>query len=205
MHRLYENDLYYCEHLRLTRKVNEELDEFLISKHPEGKGVMDYLQVQAVHDEAEELMKTYLVRDVVTDELAAYFSVRAGSVKIEFVADEKTGIYPGVELAYFGVNENYIEKHPENKGMGIQIFEKMIIPIAQGMRSFVAAKGIFGYAVNGTTLMERYINSYGFNRLSPENEKKLHENYRPGTDEECIFIYKDIEEKGETGSSIKPR
>lgn len=194
MQKLYENELYYCEHLCLTRKVNDELNEFLIVNHPEGKGVMDYLQIQAVKDETAELMKTYLVRDAITDELAAFFSVRAGSVKLEFVADDKIGIYPGVELAYLGVNDAYIEKHPENKGMGIQIFEKMIIPIAKEMRSYVAIKGIFGYAVNGTTLMDRYINNYGFNRLSPENEKKLHENYRPHTDEDCIFIYKDITE-----------
>ena len=194
MPRLYENDLYYCEHLQLTREVNDELNDFLISKHREGKGVMDYLQVQAVRDETEELMKTYLVRDAMTEELAAFFSVRAGSVKLEFVADDKVGIYPGVELAYFGVNERYIEDHPENKGMGIQVFEKMIIPIAKEMRSFAAVKGIFGYAVNGTTLMDRYVNSYGFNRLSPENEERLHQSYRPNTDGDCIFIYKDIAE-----------
>ena len=57
MPKLYENDLYYCEHLYLTRKINEELNEFLISTHPEGKGVMDYLQMQANHDESAELVR----------------------------------------------------------------------------------------------------------------------------------------------------
>lgn len=193
MQRLYENSLYYCEHLTLSQKISDEIDEFLISRHPQGKGVMDYLQMQANHDETAELMKTYLVRDINTDELAAFFSVRAGSVKLEFVAeDSQIGIYPGVELAYFGMNENYLEKHPECKGSGVHIFGKMILPIALKMREYVAVKGIYGYAVNGTTLMERYVNIYGFNRLDPENERKVHESYRPGNDDRCIFIYMDI-------------
>jgi len=197
MPRLYENNLYYCEHLALSlddRRVNDDIDSFLIAKHAEGKGIMDYLQGPAVSDETAGLMKTYLVRDSETDEFAAFFSLRAGSVKLEFTTDDKVGIYPGVELAYFGMNEVYLDNHPENKGTGIHIFEKMIIPISIESRPYIAIKGIFGYAVNGTTLMNRYVNDYGFNRLSPENEKKLHESYRPNTDENCIFIYKDITE-----------
>lgn len=183
---------YYCEHLVLTRKTNEEIDEFMISKHPEGKGLMDYLQQQAIHDENNGLAKTYLVRDRITDELAGYFTLRAGGVKLEYIHHGEYGMYPGIELAYFAVNEKYIDKYPDYKGIGLLIFNDFIIPIAEEISEKIGVRGIFGYAVNDTTLLEHYINNYGFKRLDVESETMIHNSFRPATDDGCTFIYLDI-------------
>lgn len=183
--------IFYCERFVLNTKTNTEIDNFIISR-PGAKGIMDYLQQHAAHDEMKHSMVTYLVRDTESDELVAFFSVRAGSVKLDFLEDYSGGTYPGMELAYFGINERYLESHPDAKGCGVTIFARFIKPLALKMRELIGIRGIYGYAVDGTTLMDRYVNVYGFNRLSPDNEKQLHATYRPDEDDGCIFIYMDI-------------
>ena len=63
-------------------------------------------------------MRTYIVRDQVTDEIAGYFAIKAAmmSVNERKKVDRRTGkerIYfdtmPGIEIANFAVNETYIE------------------------------------------------------------------------------------------------
>ena len=192
MKELPSNSLYYCEHLVLTRETNDEINEFLINNHLGGKGLMDYLQQYAIADENNHVMRTYLVRDKYTKELAGYFSLRAGSLKLEVMYDNESGIYPCVELAYVAMNDAYINLHPYNEGTGLTVFNDMIIPIAKEISKVIGAKGIVGYAINIPTLLDRYINDYGFTRLNHINEKELHELYRPANDDDCIFIYMDI-------------
>lgn len=192
MQELPYNSLYYCEHLVLTRETNEEIGDFLIFNHPEGKGLMDYLQQDAVRDENNGVMRTYFVRDRYTKDLAGYFSLRASSLKLEVMYGEETGIYPCVELAYFAMNDAYMEIHPYNKGTGLLVFNDIIIPIAKSISQIIGAKGIVGFALNIPSLLERYINDYGFSRLNRVNEEELHKLYRPANDDDCIFIYMDI-------------
>ncbi len=186
------NSLFFCEHLILTKETNDEIESFVIYKHPEGKGLMDYFQQQAVKDENNGVMRTYFVRDAQTKELAGYFSLRASSLKLEVMYNEKFGIYPCVELAYFAMNDTYIDNHPYNKGTGLLVFNDLIIPIAKEISKTIGAKGIVGYALNTPHLLDRYINEYGFSRLNLKNEEELHKLYRPANDEDCVFIYMDI-------------
>jgi hypothetical protein len=188
MQELPQNSLFYCEHLVLTRETNYEIDSFEIINHPAGKGLMDYLQQSAVKDENNGVMRTYFVRDQYTKELAGYFSLRASSLKLEVMYGEEPGIYPCVELAYFAMNDAYLNTHPYNKGTGLLVFNDIIVPIVKQMSQLIGAKGIVGYALNIPTLLERYINDYGFSRLEQNNEEELHQIYRPANDEDCIFI-----------------
>jgi hypothetical protein len=192
MKKLPSNKLYYCEHLVLTPETNEEINAFVVSTHPEGKGLMDYLQQEAVRDEHNGVMRTYFVRDKKTKELAGYFSLRASSLKLELMYDNTQGMYPCVELAYFAMNDIYLEAHQYNKGTGITIFYNIIVPIAQEISESVGAKGIIGYALDIPSLLDRYINDYGFSRLEAKKEEELHKLYRPANDKGCVFIYRDF-------------
>lgn len=186
------NSLYYCDHLVLTRETNDEIGAFQVINHPEGKGLMDYLQQNAVKDENNGVMRTYFVRDQYTKELAGYFSLRASSLKLEVMYGEESGIYPCVELAYFAMNDAYMEARPYNKGTGLLVFNDIIVPIAKSISQTIGAKGIVGFALNIPSLLERYINDYGFSRLNRDNEEELHKLYRPANDDDCVFIYMDI-------------
>ncbi|MCR4618397.1 MAG: hypothetical protein K5669_09485 [Lachnospiraceae bacterium] len=192
MKKLPFNDQFYCEHLVLTRETNIEIDNFVVCKHPEGKGLMDYLQQKAVRDENDGVMRTYFVRDQKTGELVAYFSLRASSIKLEVMYGNSQGMYPCIELAYFAMNDAYIDKHPYSKGSGLIIFHEIILPLVKEISKTVGTKGIIGYAINSPKLLEHYIKDYGFARLPHENEEELHQVYRPVNDQECVFIYMDI-------------
>ena len=123
-----KTELFYAEHLDAKRD-SVDIDAFRIGA-PEGQGLSDYLKLYSAGDEGN-VMRTYLVRDNDTDELAGYFSLKAGLASVNEtmieVIDEETGqkhierefdTVPGVELADFAINSNYVEKYPYQKGIG---------------------------------------------------------------------------------------
>lgn len=80
-------------------------------------------------------MRTYLVRDNETEECVGYFALNAGLISLNeteiLMSDMETGknhyerefdTLPGVGLAYFAVNSNYINRYPYQKGVGHVIF-----------------------------------------------------------------------------------
>ena len=66
-----------------------------------GEGLVRYLQHDAFPDEEARVMRTYLVRDKRTTELAGYFSLKAGLISFN-EAKTEAGVefdtLPGVEL-----------------------------------------------------------------------------------------------------------
>lgn len=92
-----QNHLYYCEHLQLSVDVNRDIDSFAITRDS-GKGLMSYLQTAACKEEASGSNRTYFVRDIVTDELAAYFSLKAGLISRNERVTEGRGVDAKVEF-----------------------------------------------------------------------------------------------------------
>ena len=136
-------------------------------------------------------MRTYLVRDNQTLELAGYFSLKAGLASLN---EEKTGeraefdIMPGVELANFAINNEYIQRHPDSKGVGLSIFTDFIRPLVVDVSERVGVKIIYIFALPFEGLIQRYI-QYGFTRLEARHEEELHQRLKPRYDSECIFMY----------------
>ena len=156
-----------------------------------GEGLVYYLQHDAFPDEEAGVMRTYLVRDNRTSELAGYFSLKAGFVsfnEMETEAGARFDVLPGVELANFAVNDGYIQKNPDSKGAGAIIFKRLIVPIIENVSKQVGVKVIYIFALPVEALIHRYI-QYGFKRLEPDQEIDVHKRIKPRYDEGCIFMH----------------
>ena len=195
------SEMFYIEHLNPTSKTDlTDIENFSIDA-PEGQGLSAYLKEYSCLDEVNREMRTYLVRDVQTDELVGYFSLKAGLISLNEaeveIEDSETGEHrivrefdtlPAVELANFAVNSNYINAYPYQKGVGYVIFKKFIIPMINEAASYVGVQMVYIYALPYEKLINRY-QRYGFSRLPEEEENDLHRRLKPRYDESCKFMY----------------
>ncbi len=144
----------------------------------------------AAEEEKDNLARTYVIRDISSDEIVAYFSLRAGFVaannKILFRSEFDT--MPGIEISNFAVNETYINAHPEAKGIGINLFVDYILPIAKQAQIHVGARLLYIFALPNNSLIEHY-KKWGFARLAKIQEALMHRRIRPNYDRGCIFMY----------------
>ena len=72
-----DNGVFCCTHLSL--KDERDIVHFAVGA-PEGMGLVSYIQRHAILDERAGRMRTYIVRDNLTDELVGYFSLKAGLI-----------------------------------------------------------------------------------------------------------------------------
>ena len=111
-----KSDNFYAKHLNY---VNDTIDllKFKINR-PEGYGLQQYIKYTAVKEESADMMRTYIVRDINTNEVVGYYSLKAGLISINERVIEDNGkkrivfdTVPGIELANFAVNDIYKENH----------------------------------------------------------------------------------------------
>jgi len=189
-----KNELFYCEHLLEKDSSIVDVSNFTIDpKYVDGLALADYILGNAFSDEKRGECRTYLVRDNETDEIAAYFSLRAGVVLRKGIFNENEAhsfeTLSGTELACFAVNDTYVKAHPQRKGFGILIFDEIILPLVKEIGTLTGAAILFGYAVNDGKLMDYYQNKCGFSRLAPELEEEINSRFRSDFDKNCYFIY----------------
>ena len=193
---LFDNGAFYCEHLNDSHK--DEIEAFSV-RHPEAAyGLEDYIKNAALPDEADNRMRTYLVKDLDSDEVVGYFSLKAGMFSInerEYYDEEKKktrtvfDTEPGIEIADFAVNGAYQDNHPSVKGVGVVIFLDFIRPIAFQIGKMLGVKYLYIFALPYHSLIERYEKSYHFRRLSSKEEDELHKRVKPFYDDGCYFMY----------------
>ncbi len=186
-----QNDLFTCNHLGSSPKDEQDVMQFSVM-HPTGMGLVRYLQLRAFPDEDNGNMRTYVVRDNRSDELVAYFSLKAGLISLnEDIRDNNEVTFdtlPGVEIANFAVNFNYLKKHSSLKGVGKVIFNDFIVPIIQEASINIGMRLIYIFALPVPELIARY-DEYGFVRLDSKSEEELHRRLKPEYDMNCIFMY----------------
>ena len=186
-----ENDLYYCTHFGVMDQDERDIWSFSV-KHPDAAaGLVHYLQNRAFSNEVSGLMRTYIIREQETDACVAYFSLKAGLVSTEEhkLSDQEATFdtLPGVELAFFAVNEQYAKGR---RGIGAMVFEDFVEPIVREAAKQVGVYLIYIFALPEETLIDNYHRNYGFMRLSQEAEADIHARLRPRVDRDCIFMYK---------------
>ena len=91
-----DNEYFRVEHILDAKDGRKAISEFSVGN--EAKGLERYLKESALRDEKELDARTYLVRDAVTDEVAAYFSLRAGLVPVP-ITDDDIYTIPAIELS----------------------------------------------------------------------------------------------------------
>ena len=173
--------------------TDEEIEDFDV-RYKEGYGLVRYLYGMAETEEEQNRMRTYIVRDTKTDEVAGYFSLKAGMISInETKIDDsiRFDTLPGVELANFALNSNYISRHKSMKGCGLIVFHRLILPIVRKVSENIGVKLIYIYALPKEKLLHRY-EQYQFKRLKPEQEQALHSRIKPDYDRDCIFMYQEL-------------
>lgn len=188
-----QDEFFYCNHLGASER--DEIDiPFFSVKSPDGVGLERYIHYHAFPDEDAGVMRTYIVRDIYSDDIVGYFSLKAGLFSInETEGEEKTEFdtMPGIEIANFAVNKSYIEKNPEVNGVGMVIYSHFIRPIVEHVAKEVGVKSIYLFALPFEKLIHRYV-EYGFSMLSDRDEKALHRRIKPSYDDSCIFMYRII-------------
>ena len=205
-----QSELFYCNHIGVSENDERDIMNFTV-RDKKGAGLLDYIQHFAFLDEDNGTMRTYVVRDNRSSELAGFFSLKAGLISYnehevtvldestgEAVIDENTGerktrrvfdTLPGVELADFAVNQTYINNHPDLKGVGLVIYNRFILPIIRQAAESIGIKILYIFALPYDDLIARY-EKYGFSRLEKELEAELHKRLKPEYDESCTFMYR---------------
>ena len=146
------NKWFYCDHLGATEKDADDVLSFSVRDPEIAGGLANYLQNHAFEDEANNAMRTYLVRDYQTDELVGYFSIKSGMVSLNEreIEDEEGNVQktfdtvPGIEIANFAINNSFVLKHSEWKGLGVMIFDSFIRPLASQVASISVRCGSTG-------------------------------------------------------------
>ena len=205
-----QSELFSCSHLGVSENDEKDIMNFVI-RDEKGAGLLDYIQRFAFPDEDAGTMRTYIVRDRRSAEMVGYFSLKAGLISYnerdvevvdeatgEAVLDENTGeammrrvfdTLPGVELADFAVNQNYIRNHPNLKGVGLVIYNNFILPLIKEAAEIVGIKILYIFALPYEDLIARYA-QYGFSRLDKQYEAELHTRLKPDYDDTCVFMYR---------------
>lgn len=183
----------YCFHLDEATEPEEEQIKDFVAIHKTGQHVVDYLKMNAFSDESTNMMRTYLVKDVYTEELVGFFSLKAGLVSYnEFEEGEKTEFetLPGVELALFAVNKRYKENHPADAKIGAAIFA-LVLDVIKKTKQYIGISTLYIFSLPIEKVINNYIR-YGFKVLPPDQEEKLHRRLKPRFDESCIFMHMPI-------------
>ena len=194
---LLNDGIFYCDHIRET---DTDIIAGFEQKHSEnGNGLANYLKNTALKHEKMGWMRTYLVKDVESDELVGYFSIKAGMVSVaerEIIVDTDTGetemtfdALPGIELANLGVNNAYQSNHEEMRGIGVLIFRHFVLPIVNDIPKTLGVALLYIFALPFDELIDRYSRVYGFRRLDSKSEDDLHKRVKPFYDLRCIFMY----------------
>ena len=79
----FATDDFVLEHLTDSKGHLQLLDSFSVANN--ATGLERYLKSRAILDEARNESRTYLVKDVVSGELACYFSLRTGLITVSAV------------------------------------------------------------------------------------------------------------------------
>lgn len=179
---------FTIEHIFDSSENEKLISEFSALNGAEG--LENYLKNQASSDEENLYARTYLIKDSVTGELAAYFSLRSGLITVQ-AYHETFDTIPAVELSNFAVNKNYRNNHPETSMFGAFILKKFILPLAQMMSRYIGTSSLYIYALPDEKLIEHYTN-LGFTRLSKKQEKFVQNHVKPKYDEGCVFMFQNL-------------
>ena len=189
-----ENNWLVCNHLTHLPEDLEAIQNFSVVHSETGEGLERYLKEDALLDEDDGFMRTYLVRHEQTGELVGYFSLKAGLVALNERRMPDSSIafdtVPGVELANFAINGRFLEKYHLRRLGGI-VFHRLIVPLVLKFSESLGIYLLYIFALPQPRLIETY-NNYGFQRLSDKAEGLLHKRLKPSYDESCIFMFQTL-------------
>lgn len=207
------SDPFYCELLRANINNQALIQDFTIYREAEFSQLPDkivgleaYLKMCAWNDDADDLVKIYLVKDSKTDEVVAYFGLKAGMLAANMedaipLEEQRTlfksegiklfpEVLPGIEISHFAVNDKYRDKLSSDgtpvRGLGKYLFPKYIYPIIMEVGAKIGIHMIYLYAAGDDTLVSYYKDAFDF-QVMTENDQ--YTPLEPEYDGGCTFMY----------------
>ena len=182
---LFATDDFVIEHLVDSREHRQLLRSFSVANNANGLEV--YLKRRALLDETRNECRTYLVKDVVSGELACYFSLRTGLITVS-AGDGSFDTVPAAELSNFAVNASYSAAHRNMRKIGAYVFNKFILPVVRNIADWIGMRCLYIYALPKSKLIS-YYERLGFRRMSDEDAKFVYSHVKPRYDNGCVFMY----------------
>ena len=187
--RLLDNGIFYCQHL--LDDDNRKLIQNFQVKNDDAGGLENFIKEYAYQLEESNEEKTYVVKDSESNELVAYFSIKAGTVRknerVHIFGTNEFDLLPGVEISNFAVNSNYCLHHDFHMKIGEIVMADFIFPIIKELSQKVAINTLYLFVLPSEKLIQHY-KDMGFQRLSLKHERKMHHGIRPRYDKGCIFM-----------------
>ncbi len=145
-------ELYSVHHL--TQEDTSIIKTFRID-NPKGKGLELYLQEMAIEEENSNNARTYLVKDILSNEIVVYFTLKTGLIT------KKTSLFhfnniTGIELANFAVNDAYRQVNAVTPQVGKYVFINFIYPLVREISSLVGAQCLYIFALPQDKLLSHY-------------------------------------------------
>lgn len=181
-----DDKTFTYEHL-FDSPSNELLIQDFTVKNPAGKNLARFLKELAPHNETSNADRTYLVKDKVSGEIAGYFALRTGLFALNS-GNGRIFTVPSVELSNFAVNDSYRKSHPDIRKVGATIFNKFVMPLVKHIQMLTGVQALYIYALPEDRLIDHY-STFGFSRLSKEDEQFVYDRVKPAYDANCIFMY----------------
>lgn len=177
-------DLYEICHL--SKSDTEDINKFRINR-PEGAGLEVYLKQTALAEEKEGTSRTYLIKEKISKQIVAYFTLRTGliTVRASFFSFDN---YTGIELSNFAVNDAYRDHNDALPQLGSYIFQAFILPLVREINKYIGATFLYIFALPQNRLMNHY-RTIGFQTASREVSKFLYRHVKPAYDKHCVFMY----------------
>lgn len=172
-------------------------------------GLESYLKRCAWQDDSSNLVRIYLIKDVLLNEIAAYFGLKAGMLcdsqqgmiptKEQTEILQRTGmkwlpeVIPGIEISHFAVNDNYrrslLKTGISVRGLGKYFYPAFIYPIIEDVTHRIGVNMIYLYAAGDKKLISYYQDVFDFHVLSNND---YYVPLMPDYDGGCKFMYKII-------------
>ncbi len=193
---------------KLCNSLYIERESDIVKEFPDDiVGLQDYFQRAAWEDDINGYVKIYIIKHRWSRELIGYFGLKAGMVSID--SDNRNNIMesiakenniklvpytvPGIEISHFAINDNYRKKHSRDgvalKGLGKYIYPTFIYPIIKKLSELAGIKIVYLNSVDGSGLAHYYEESFGFHKVSGEENIVA---IQPYYDNGCTFMYKII-------------
>lgn len=180
------DEIFYIEHL----SSEENIKGFTVN-NSKGKGLELYFRKYAINDENENIARTYVIKDNITREIVAYFTLRSGLITVSRGLFKGFDAITGIELANFAVNDNYRTAHDVIPKLGSYVFFTFILPLVKEISNYVGAMLLYIYALPEDKLMAHY-ETMGFSRTSEKMERFVYRHVKPAYDKDCIFMVRKI-------------
>ena len=178
---------FYIE--ELSEELNSyELKSFRI-QHEEFQ-LTRYLVKLAKKHQKQLLNKTFLVREKGSDNLVAFYSLKAAT--LPYNDKESSFLIPAIELTHFAVDERYKTIDLQDSlsvKTGEFIFWNLILPVVKYVSEKVACKDLFVFSINTPKLISYYKNRLGFQEIENIDDKLFFEYAVPDYDDNCKFVY----------------